>query len=75
MPPQNVSITGAELGGLVGCTSGTEVRLTKSSVENYTGTSTSERTGGIIGYINNRAILSDLIVKDSSITGLRGIGV
>lgn len=72
---KNVTINGAEeLGGIAGCTSGSEVKITKSLVENYTGNSTSERTGGIIGYINSTASISDTIIRNSSIKGSRYIG-
>lgn len=72
---KNVTINGAEeIGAFAGCTSGSEVKITKSLAENYTGNATGERTGGMIGYINSTASISDTILRNSSIKGSRFLG-
>jgi hypothetical protein len=72
---RNVRITGgAELGGISGTSNGNPATVSGCLIENFTSVSTGERTGGIIGYINNRAYITDTIIRDSSITGYRYIG-
>ena len=72
---RNVRITGsAQIGGITGTTAGDGGKITDSLVENYTGVSTGEETGGIVGYINSKTTITDTIIKDSSITGKRYLG-